>query len=161
MSTYGQVARSHEHCLTNCDSPLRWPRWKKHVCFGAVCAFTFLTNYAIGGLSPAFFIISQEYGKTQTETTGLLLWPILVLGVFNFLLGAAGRTTSASDQSSSSHPSCCASATCGVLWRSHLSLCYGAISLPPSLDPPRRRLVPPLSTIYTSYMSAAITWEST
>ncbi|KAK4555268.1 hypothetical protein LTR86_007564 [Recurvomyces mirabilis] len=67
------------------NDPLRWPRWKKHTCFTAVCAFTFLTNYAIGGLSPAFYELSIQFGKTQTETTALLLWPILVLGVFNFL----------------------------------------------------------------------------
>jgi hypothetical protein len=30
------------------NDPLRWPRWKKHVCFGSVCAFTFLGNFAIG-----------------------------------------------------------------------------------------------------------------
>jgi len=36
------------------NDPLRWPRWKKHVAFTAVCAFTFLTNFAIGGLAPAF-----------------------------------------------------------------------------------------------------------
>jgi MFS family permease len=69
---------------TDPNDPLRWPRWKKHVAFTCVCAFTFFTNYAIGGLSPAFFILSQEFGKTQTETSHLLLWPILVLGVFNF-----------------------------------------------------------------------------
>ncbi|KAK5112425.1 hypothetical protein LTR85_011534 [Meristemomyces frigidus] len=66
------------------NDPLRWPRGKKHVCFASVCAFTFFTNYAIGGLSPAFYILSIEFDKTQTETTGLLLWPVLVLGVFNF-----------------------------------------------------------------------------
>jgi MFS family permease len=49
-----------------------------------VCAFTFLTNYAIGGLSPAFYILSQEFNKTPGQTADLLLWPILVLGVFNF-----------------------------------------------------------------------------
>jgi hypothetical protein len=32
------------------NDPLRWPRWKKHVCFGSVCAFTFLGNFAIGML---------------------------------------------------------------------------------------------------------------
>jgi MFS family permease len=66
------------------NDPLRWPRWKKHVCFTSVCAFTFLTNYAIGGLSPAFYELSIQFDKTQTQITGLLLWPILVLGVFNF-----------------------------------------------------------------------------
>lgn len=66
------------------NDPLRWPRWKKHVAFTSVCAFTFLTNYAIGGLAPAFFLLSLEFDKTMTETSDLLLWPILVLGVFNF-----------------------------------------------------------------------------
>ncbi|KAK3049071.1 hypothetical protein LTR09_009725 [Extremus antarcticus] len=67
------------------NDPLRWPRWKKHVCFGSVCAFTFLTNYAIGGLAPAFYGLSIEFNKTQTETSALILWPILVLGLFNFV----------------------------------------------------------------------------
>lgn len=66
------------------NDPLRWPRWKRHTCFAAVCAFTFLTNFAIGGLAPAFYELSIEFNKTQTETSALLLWPILVLGVFNF-----------------------------------------------------------------------------
>lgn len=67
------------------NDPLRWPRWKKHTTFTAVCIFTFLTNFAIGGLAPAFATISQEFGKTQDQTSNLLLWPILVFGVFNFL----------------------------------------------------------------------------
>lgn len=66
------------------NDPLRWPRWKKHVCFGSVCAFTFLTNYAIGGLAPAFYELSLQFKKSQTETSALLIWPILVLGAFNF-----------------------------------------------------------------------------
>ncbi|CAK7218095.1 hypothetical protein SCUCBS95973_003373 [Sporothrix curviconia] len=70
---------------TDPNDPLRWPVWKKHVAFAAVCAFTFLTNYAIGGLAPAFYPLSLEFGKTMSETSALLLWPILVLGVFNFV----------------------------------------------------------------------------
>nr|POE56177.1 protein hol1 [Quercus suber] len=66
------------------NDPLRWPSWKKHVCFASVCAFTFLTNYAIGGLSPAFFELSIEYNKTQAEVSALLSWPVLTLGLFNF-----------------------------------------------------------------------------
>ncbi|KAK3393258.1 major facilitator superfamily domain-containing protein [Podospora didyma] len=66
------------------NDPLRWPLWKKHVAFLSVCSFTFLTNYGIGGLSPAFYILSLEFDKTVSETSDLLLWPILVLGVFNF-----------------------------------------------------------------------------
>lgn len=69
---------------TDPNDPLRWPVWKKHVAFLSVCAFTFLTNYGIGGLAPAFYILSLEFDKTMTETSDLLLWPILVLGVFNF-----------------------------------------------------------------------------
>lgn len=66
------------------NDPLRWPAWKKRVCFFSICAFTFLTNFAIGGLAPAFYILSIQFDKTQTETSALLLWPILTLGVFNF-----------------------------------------------------------------------------
>lgn len=66
------------------NDPLRWPKWKKHVAFSSVCAFTFLTNYAIGGLTPAFYVLSLEFNKSMTETSELLLWPILVLGVFNY-----------------------------------------------------------------------------
>ena len=66
------------------NDPLRWPTWKKHVAFLSVCAFTFLTNYGIGGLAPAFFLLHLEFNKTMIETSELLLWPILVLGVFNF-----------------------------------------------------------------------------
>ena len=69
---------------TDPNDPLRWPVWKKHVAFISVCAFTFLTNYGIGGLAPAFYILSLEFNKSMTETSDLLLWPILVLGVFNF-----------------------------------------------------------------------------
>jgi MFS family permease len=43
-----------------------------------------LTNYGIGGLAPAFYILSQEFKKTPQQTADLLLWPILVLGAFNF-----------------------------------------------------------------------------
>lgn len=70
---------------TDPNDPLRWPRWKRHTAFLSVCAFTFLTNYGIGGLAPAFYILSQEFDRSMAETSDLLLWPILVLGVFNFL----------------------------------------------------------------------------
>lgn len=66
------------------NDPLRWPTWKKHVAFASVCSFTFLTNYAIGGLAPAFYLLSLEFDKTMAETSALLIWPILVLGLFNF-----------------------------------------------------------------------------
>lgn len=67
---------------TDPNDPLRWPTWKKHVAFGSVCAFVFLTNYGIGGLAPAFYILHLEFNKTMAETSRLLLWPVLVLGLF-------------------------------------------------------------------------------
>ncbi|USP82519.1 hypothetical protein yc1106_09793 [Curvularia clavata] len=66
------------------NDPLRWPLWQKHVAFASVCAFTFLTNFGIGGLAPAFYILSIEFDKTMDEISHLLLYPILVLGAFNF-----------------------------------------------------------------------------
>lgn len=66
------------------NDPLRWPKWKKYVCFTSVCVFTFSTNAGIGGLSPAFYPLSLQFNKTQHEVSYLLLWPILVLGVSNF-----------------------------------------------------------------------------
>lgn len=59
---------------TDPNDPLRWPRWKKHVAFLSVCAFTFLTNYGIGGLAPAFYILSLEFDKSMAQTSDLLLW---------------------------------------------------------------------------------------
>ena len=67
------------------NDPLRWPRWRKRICFFSVCFFAFMTNYAIGGLAPAFYPLSLQFHKSMTETSDLLIWPILVLGVFNFL----------------------------------------------------------------------------
>lgn len=69
---------------TDPNDPLRWPTSKKHIAFTAICSFTFLTNYAIGGLAPAFYILSLEFDKSMAETSHLLTWPILVLGAFNF-----------------------------------------------------------------------------
>ncbi|KAK7513254.1 major facilitator superfamily domain-containing protein [Phyllosticta citriasiana] len=66
------------------NDPLRWSQVQKHVCFFAVCSFTFFTNYAIGGLAPAFALLGKEFGKSMNETSDLLKWPVLVLGVFNF-----------------------------------------------------------------------------
>lgn len=43
-----------------------------------------MTNFAIGGLAPAFYVLSTEFDKTMGEVSHLLLYPILVLGVFNF-----------------------------------------------------------------------------
>ncbi|TKA68422.1 hypothetical protein B0A49_08384 [Cryomyces minteri] len=83
-STSAKIILHPKPSATDPNDPLRWPRWKKHVAFTSICAFTFLANYGIGGLSPAFYGLSIEFHKTQSETSALLLWPILVLGLFNF-----------------------------------------------------------------------------
>lgn len=64
------------------NDPLRWPTHKKNIAFVSVCAFTFLTNYAISGLAPAFYVLSKQFGKSMTETSQLLLYPVLVLGAY-------------------------------------------------------------------------------
>ncbi|KAJ6196890.1 major facilitator superfamily domain-containing protein, partial [Bipolaris maydis] len=69
---------------TDPNDPLRWPLWKKHVAFASVCVFTFLTNFGIGGIAPAFYIMSIEFNKTMDEMSHMLTYPILVLGAFNF-----------------------------------------------------------------------------
>ncbi|KAK4647839.1 uncharacterized protein QC761_104890 [Podospora bellae-mahoneyi] len=66
------------------NDPLSWPRQKKRTAFLSICTFTFLTNFGIGGLTSAFYLISLEFEKSLPETSALLLWPILVLGLFNF-----------------------------------------------------------------------------
>ncbi|KAK0667314.1 putative transporter in the major facilitator superfamily [Cercophora samala] len=66
------------------NDPLSWPPLKKRTAFLSICAFTFLANFGIGGLTSAFYLISLEFEKSLPETSALLLWPILVLGVFNF-----------------------------------------------------------------------------
>ncbi|KAK8176246.1 major facilitator superfamily domain-containing protein [Phyllosticta citribraziliensis] len=38
----------------------------------------------IGGMAPAFALLSKEFGKSMNETSDLLKWPVLVLGLFNF-----------------------------------------------------------------------------
>jgi len=64
--------------------------WRKHVAFASVCAFTFLTNYAIGGLAPAFYPLSLQFNKTQAETSHLLIYPILVLVSLHYVLPFSG-----------------------------------------------------------------------
>lgn len=50
----------------------------------SVCSFVFLTNYAIAGMSPAFYVLSLEFRRSEQEITKLLLWPVFMLGHFNF-----------------------------------------------------------------------------
>lgn len=63
------------------NDPLRWPQWKKYVIFINICMYSFLNNCFIGGISSAFFTLSQDYGKSISTISGLLVYPILVLGL--------------------------------------------------------------------------------
>lgn len=67
---------------SNLNNSLCWPNWKKYIAFTSVCAFTFLTNNGISSLAPAFYTLPIESNILMTETSHLLLWPILVSGVF-------------------------------------------------------------------------------
>ena len=51
------------------NDPLRGPRWKKHVCFVCVCAFTFLGNFGIG-----LFATLLHHGPGML-TMNLSRWP--------------------------------------------------------------------------------------
>ncbi|KAL6241644.1 hypothetical protein RBB50_011426 [Rhinocladiella similis] len=66
------------------NDPLLWPQWKKMVVFINVLVFTFLGNANIGGLSPGLANIATEFGKDGAGVSGLLTWPILILGCSNF-----------------------------------------------------------------------------
>ncbi|KAL6712494.1 hypothetical protein ACN47E_000371 [Coniothyrium glycines] len=50
---------------TDPNDPLRWPKYKKHIAFASMCAFTFMTNYSIGGLAAAFYVLSVEFNKSM------------------------------------------------------------------------------------------------
>ena len=63
------------------NDPLRWPQWRKYLVFINICFYSFLNNCFIGGISSAFFDLSQQYGKPINTISGLLSYPILVLGL--------------------------------------------------------------------------------
>jgi hypothetical protein len=63
------------------NDPLRWPQWRKYVVFINICVYSFLNNCFIGGISSAFYGLSKTYGKSINTISGLLVYPILVLGL--------------------------------------------------------------------------------
>ena len=63
------------------NDPLRWPQWKKYLAFLNVCLLTFMTTAWVGGLSTAFYVLSLEFNKDLSATTGLLIWPVLAAGL--------------------------------------------------------------------------------
>ncbi|CAK7218015.1 hypothetical protein SEUCBS140593_003400 [Sporothrix eucalyptigena] len=66
------------------NDPLRLPQWRKNVAFSILCTFIFLVNFAIGGLAPAFLVLSEEFDKSIPVTAYLLTYCILCLGLGNF-----------------------------------------------------------------------------
>ena len=63
------------------NDPLRWSALKKHAAFGSICALAFLSAFSVGGLSPAFYVLSQEFHMDIDKVTGLLTWPTLTFGL--------------------------------------------------------------------------------
>lgn len=65
------------HPSTDVNDPLRLPPWKKWAAFLNVLVFGFMINAWIGGLFPAFYTLSQQFGIDLATTAGLLTWCIL------------------------------------------------------------------------------------
>jgi hypothetical protein len=135
------------------NDPLRWTLWRKYVAFVSVCAFSFLTNVSIGGLSPAFYILSLEFNKSTTAAAGLLTWCILVLGLgvspsspeilqsgrlmqFRTSFGCRRRFSLGNGRCSSSHACSCVCATFGPRQPNLLAHCSAPASLLPLLELP-------------------------
>ncbi|CAM1501265.1 Fc.00g104270.m01.CDS01 [Cosmosporella sp. VM-42] len=66
------------------NDPLRWPKWRKHMAFGAVCMFACFNNISGTVLSDSFFTISVDLGVSIDKASGLISWVILILGLGNF-----------------------------------------------------------------------------
>lgn len=62
------------------NDPLLWPQWKKIVVFCNICTFAFLGNANIGGLSPGFRQIAEEFDLTPARASQLITTTIVVLG---------------------------------------------------------------------------------
>lgn len=69
------------HPSDDVNDPLRFPQWKKWAAFLNVLVFGFMINAWIGGLFPAFYTLSQEFGIDLATTAGLLTWCILTAGL--------------------------------------------------------------------------------
>jgi len=59
------------------NDPLRFPQWKKWAAFLNVLVFGFMTNAWVGGLFPAFYNLSLDFGINLASTSGLLTWCVL------------------------------------------------------------------------------------
>lgn len=69
------------HPSNDINDPLRLPQWKKWVAFLNVCLLTFMTCFWLGGLSPAFYLLSLEFNVSTADASGLLVWPVLSAGL--------------------------------------------------------------------------------
>jgi hypothetical protein len=63
------------------NDPLRWPTWKKYFAFLNVCLLAFMTTGFISGFSPGLYLLSVEFKRDVSTTTGLILWPLLTSGL--------------------------------------------------------------------------------
>ncbi|KIW87102.1 uncharacterized protein Z519_12213 [Cladophialophora bantiana CBS 173.52] len=66
------------------NDPLRFHTWKKWTILANTICLTFVCNFWLGGLVPAFYILTQEFNISESQSTGLLTWPLLAAGLCNF-----------------------------------------------------------------------------
>jgi hypothetical protein len=69
------------HPSSDVNDPLRLPQWQKWAAFMNVCLLTFMTCFWLGGLSPAFYLLSQEFNVSMASASNLLIWPVLSAGL--------------------------------------------------------------------------------
>jgi hypothetical protein len=144
------------------NDPLRWPTWKKYFAFLNVCLFAFMTTGFISGFSPGLYLLSVEFKRDVSTTTGLILWPLLTSGLgvripsphrpkysltkfrrisFGFQL----RSTSANGLSSYLRLFCCSAASSGLLSHRASKASWRVVSSQLLLALPPRHWEPPSS----------------
>lgn len=69
------------HPTNDINDPLRFPAWKKWAIFTNVLVLTFMCNAWLGGLAPAFYLLTQEFNISVAASTNLLIWPLLAAGL--------------------------------------------------------------------------------
>ena len=69
------------HPTNDVNDPLRFPQWKKWTLFTNMLLLTFMCQFWLGGLAPAFLILSEEFHVSVSASTGLLIWPLLAAGL--------------------------------------------------------------------------------
>lgn len=69
------------HPSNDVNDPLRFPVWKKYIIFSNTICLTFVCNFWLGGLAPAFYILGKEFQINTSQSTGLITFPLLAAGL--------------------------------------------------------------------------------